>query len=393
MNSKRAVMLLIAGIAVAVMVPDGIPVAAQNDKPQLRVAISPDIPPYVTRNATGGLEVELLRRSLDGYSLQFVQMPYKQLQSAVAENRADVSVGVRSADDGVFYSDDYLTFINVAVTKKSAKINLGSIADLKNHRVLTWQNAYLELGPQFKKLFSPQSPQRKNYQEIANQQKQVETFWAAKDDVIVIDRNIFRHFSQESGHSMSDVTLHFLFPPTTEFKVAFKSQAVRDKFNQSLQQLCRSGEYAKLLRQSQVKLPHTVCDCQEVEAAVKDFYAALNAMFTGDLEPMKKVWSHAEDVTYMSPDGKYLVGWSQVLKDWQAQAAMKLGGRVVPARIHINYGPELVVVHNIEEGENTDAEGKKVKVSIRATNVFRKEQGRWKMIGHHTDKLPFLDKQ
>jgi len=28
-------------------------------------------------------------------------------------------------------------------------------------------------------------------------------------------------------------------------------------------------------------------------------------------------------------------------------------------------------------------------VSIRATNVFRKEGGQWKMIGHHTDLLPF----
>jgi hypothetical protein len=30
-------------------------------------------------------------------------------------------------------------------------------------------------------------------------------------------------------------------------------------------------------------------------------------------------------------------------------------------------------------------------VSIRATNLFRKESGAWKMIGHHTDLLPFLE--
>ncbi len=28
-------------------------------------------------------------------------------------------------------------------------------------------------------------------------------------------------------------------------------------------------------------------------------------------------------------------------------------------------------------------------VSLRATNVFSKENGAWKMIGHHTDMLPF----
>jgi ketosteroid isomerase-like protein len=30
------------------------------------------------------------------------------------------------------------------------------------------------------------------------------------------------------------------------------------------------------------------------------------------------------------------------------------------------------------------------KVSIRATNIYRKENGQWKMIGHHTDLLPYL---
>ena len=38
-------------------------------------------------------------------------------------------------------------------------------------------------------------------------------------------------------------------------------------------------------------------------------------------------------------------------------------------------------------------DGKPQAVSIRATNLFRKEDGTWKMIGHHTDLLPFLAEQ
>ena len=48
---------------------------------------------------------------------------------------------------------------------------------------------------------------------------------------------------------------------------------------------------------------------------------------------MKKVWSHAEDVTYMGPGGGFRVGWSEVLKDWESQAAMKLGGKVEAAEL------------------------------------------------------------
>ncbi len=57
--------------------------------------------------------------------------------------------------------------------------------------------------------------------------------------------------------------------------------------------------------------------------------------------------------------------------------------------MQITVGRDLAVTQNYEKGENTDEEGKIRKVSIRATNVYRKEDGEWKMIGHHTDLLPF----
>lgn len=122
------------------------------------------------------------------------------------------------------------------------------------------------------------------------------------------------------------------------------------------------------------------------------FYAALNKMFTGDIEPLKDVWSHGDDVLYMGPTGLYERGWSAVLKDWQAQAAMKLGGRVTPTDVHALVGSDLAVVSDYEMGENTNARGQLQKLRLRATNVFRKEGGVWKMVDHHTDPLPYLVK-
>jgi ketosteroid isomerase-like protein len=107
---------------------------------------------------------------------------------------------------------------------------------------------------------------------------------------------------------------------------------------------------------------------------------------------MKSIWSHANDVTYMGPAGGFQVGWDQVRKSWEEQAAKKLGGKVEVADLRITAGPDIAVTHNFEKGENTNAKGEPEKVSIRATNVFRKEGGAWKMIGHHTDLLPFLMK-
>ena len=129
-----------------------------------------------------------------------------------------------------------------------------------------------------------------------------------------------------------------------------------------------------------------------VRAAAAQFYAALNILFTGDVEPMEAVWSHSDDVTYMGPDGTFQVGWTQVLANWESQAAMKLGGEVEPVDMHVTVGQDLAVTHNVEWGTNLPAGGEAQAVSIRATNLFRKEDGAWKMIGHHADRLPFLAK-
>jgi ketosteroid isomerase-like protein len=129
-----------------------------------------------------------------------------------------------------------------------------------------------------------------------------------------------------------------------------------------------------------------------VLAANARFYAAVNAMFKGDVGPIEAVWSHASDVTYMGPTGAFETGWSAVLKDWQGQAAQKLGGRVEPENIHVFAGQDLAVVNDYEAGENTNANGTVQQVKLRATNIYRKENGQWKMIGHHTDLLPYLAK-
>jgi ketosteroid isomerase-like protein len=127
-----------------------------------------------------------------------------------------------------------------------------------------------------------------------------------------------------------------------------------------------------------------------VREAAAQFYSALNVMFTGELEPMKQVWSHADDVTYMGPGGGFRVGWSEVLKDWEKQAAMKLGGKVEAVDIRVMVGHDLAITQNYEKGENKGQDGKTLTVLIRATNVFRKENDAWKMISHHTDLLPHV---
>jgi ketosteroid isomerase-like protein len=128
-----------------------------------------------------------------------------------------------------------------------------------------------------------------------------------------------------------------------------------------------------------------------IKEAAMQFYSALNTMFKGDVSPMMEVWSHAPDVTYLGPQGGILIGWDEVRKAWEEQAALKLGGQVNPEDMHITVGDKIGITQNYERGTSY-VDGKPVTVNIRATNIFRLEEGKWKMIGHHVDLLPWLEK-
>ena len=129
-----------------------------------------------------------------------------------------------------------------------------------------------------------------------------------------------------------------------------------------------------------------------VRAASDQFYTALNQLFTGDMAPMEALWSHRKDVTYMGPGGGFRVGWDAVRKDWASQAAMKMGGSIKPEQVKITAGSDLATVSNMEVGSVT-IHGKKKAISLRATSIYRKEKGQWKMIGHHTDPIPRMEKK
>lgn len=134
----------------------------------------------------------------------------------------------------------------------------------------------------------------------------------------------------------------------------------------------------------------TTATKEEVLTIAHKYYAAVNEMFTGKLTLMEDVWSKAEDAVYMGPGGGYNIGWPAILKDWQAQAALKLGGKIEPSEINIILGDNIAIVHSVEIGQNANISGHEEVVKIRATNIYRKEADGWKILSCHTDAITFL---
>ncbi|MCK5710571.1 MAG: nuclear transport factor 2 family protein [Deltaproteobacteria bacterium] len=124
---------------------------------------------------------------------------------------------------------------------------------------------------------------------------------------------------------------------------------------------------------------------------IKQFYLAHNEIFTGNVAPMEEVWSHSDDVTYMSPLGGILVGWEATRDSWSKQADLELHGHVDAIDMQVVEGESIGVCHNYIRGTNFVVVGKEVHPNIRATTVYRKESGAWKVISHHTDLMHWLE--
>ncbi len=131
-------------------------------------------------------------------------------------------------------------------------------------------------------------------------------------------------------------------------------------------------------------------DEKGLRQANDQLYSALNAMFTGELAPLEAIWSHQEDVSNQGPFGDRLDGWAAVRDEFKKEAGMKLGGRITYKNLIVRAGKDMGYTVCVEQGENMTADGKPVVVSFRATNIFRLENGQWKLIHHHTDLSPQL---
>jgi len=127
----------------------------------------------------------------------------------------------------------------------------------------------------------------------------------------------------------------------------------------------------------------------DIKDAVEEYFSALNAMFAGDAEPIMHIWSHTESAAYVGPDGTYLKGWGAVENLLEEHAAMKFCGHVEASDFHYIEGADLAVVYNNVKGHH-HVGGKQQPVDIRASQVFRKEGGEWKVVSIQADILPFI---
>jgi len=126
-----------------------------------------------------------------------------------------------------------------------------------------------------------------------------------------------------------------------------------------------------------------------LDEVIERSHQACAAFVTGDPEPLKDVFSHRDDATIANPFGPPARGWKQVEATFERAAANWHGGSPEGFDLVTKYeGAELAFTVEIERyraklGDQTEPGP----VSLRVTQVYRPEDGVWKIMHRHADHI------
>jgi polar amino acid transport system substrate-binding protein len=172
-----------------------LPSLANYPHSSLIIAFSLDRPPFIFQQKERGIEVDIIRHALAlrGYEVQPVFLSNRELNLELARRNnpldAAATINTELDIDGLYYSDDYIRYQNIAVSLASKQIRLNSIEDLANYTVAAWKGAQHDVGEPFKSIVQQSSPHQ--YFEYNDQERHNLELWRSIVDVLVIDRSLW----------------------------------------------------------------------------------------------------------------------------------------------------------------------------------------------------------
>jgi ketosteroid isomerase-like protein len=127
----------------------------------------------------------------------------------------------------------------------------------------------------------------------------------------------------------------------------------------------------------------------DLDQVLEQWHLAQDAFVKGNPELVKQMWSHAEDVSVANPYGPPVRGWDKVTEVVEHAASLRRDGKATGYEILAKYVTgELAYVVQIERAESKVGDGEEITPYVlRATNIFRPEDGEWKLVHRHADPI------
>ncbi len=128
----------------------------------------------------------------------------------------------------------------------------------------------------------------------------------------------------------------------------------------------------------------------DFDEVVEQYHLSLDEFLKGNPEPLKKFFSHRDDVTLANPFvGLPARGWEQVAATLEHASSQFSDGENVGFETVAKYvSPELAYVLLIEQDKVKIAGSEDIAPSaLRVTMIFRLEEGEWKVVHRHADPI------
>jgi ketosteroid isomerase-like protein len=122
---------------------------------------------------------------------------------------------------------------------------------------------------------------------------------------------------------------------------------------------------------------------------LEQWQLASGEFLKGNPEPVQKLWSHREDVSLANPFGPPVRGWDEVAKTTEHASSLCSDGEFVGFEIVAKYvTADLAYIVEIERAKAKIGPREDITpFDLRATMIFRPEEGTWKIVHRHADPI------
>jgi ketosteroid isomerase-like protein len=127
----------------------------------------------------------------------------------------------------------------------------------------------------------------------------------------------------------------------------------------------------------------------EYDLPMDEYHRAALEIWRGNAAVYKGLWSHRDDVTLANPFGPPVRGWEEVSARLDLAAGNYRDGQDYEFEsVSTVLTPELAYTVEIERiRTRVGGSAELTPVAIRATTVFRREDGAWKVTHRHGDSI------
>jgi ketosteroid isomerase-like protein len=122
---------------------------------------------------------------------------------------------------------------------------------------------------------------------------------------------------------------------------------------------------------------------------VEKYPLALGEFMKGNPAPAKELYSQRDDVTLGNPFGPFARGWSQVVETMEKAASHYRDGDATGfENVAKRVTADLAYLVEVEQlRSKVGGQSDVTPLALRATSIFRPEDGLWKIVHRHADPI------